>query len=40
MSHWKQREGGGLFAIWVIRTIALRLGRPVARCGPGRREGS
>ena len=31
MSHWKQREGGGLFAIWVIRTIALRLGRPVAR---------
>jgi predicted LPLAT superfamily acyltransferase len=31
MSHWKQREGGGLFAIWLIRTIALRLGRPVAR---------
>ena len=31
MSHWKQREGGGLFAIWLIRTIALRLGRGVAR---------
>jgi predicted LPLAT superfamily acyltransferase len=31
VSHWKQREGGGLFAIWLIRTIALRLGRPVAR---------
>ena len=31
MSHWQQREGGGLFAIWLIRTIALRLGRPVAR---------
>jgi len=31
MSHWQQREGGGWFAIWLIRTIALRLGRPVAR---------
>jgi len=31
MSHWKQREGGGQFAIWVIRTIAMRLGRDVAR---------
>ncbi|MET0935106.1 MAG: acyltransferase, partial [Luteibacter sp.] len=31
MSHWKQREGGGLFAIWLIRTIALGLGRSVAR---------
>lgn len=31
MSHWKQREGGGLFAIWLIRTIALHLGRGVAR---------
>ena len=31
MSHWQQREGGGRFAIWLIRTIALRLGRPVAR---------
>jgi predicted LPLAT superfamily acyltransferase len=31
MSHWKQREGGGRFAIWLIRCIALRLGRGVAR---------
>ncbi|MDR6937861.1 MULTISPECIES: acyltransferase [unclassified Luteibacter] len=31
MSHWKQREGGGMFAIWTIRTIALVLGRSVAR---------
>ncbi|URL58348.1 acyltransferase [Luteibacter flocculans] len=31
MSHWQQREGGGWFAIWLIRTIALRLGRTVAR---------
>jgi len=31
MSHWQQREGGGRFAIWLIRSIALRLGRPVAR---------
>jgi len=31
MSHWKQREGGGMVAIWIIRTIALRLGRGVAR---------
>jgi len=31
MSHWQQREGGGAFAIWIIRTIALRLGRSFAR---------
>lgn len=31
MSHWKQREGGGMVAIWIIRTIALKLGRRVAR---------
>ncbi|MDF3982836.1 acyltransferase [Luteibacter sp. PPL201] len=31
MSHWRQREGGGWFAIWLIRTIALRFGRRVAR---------
>jgi len=31
MSHWQQREGGGFFAIWLIRTIGLRLGRRVAR---------
>ena len=31
MSHWKQREGGGLFAIWLIRTIGMVLGRTVAR---------
>lgn len=30
--HWsKRKEGGGHFAIWLIRTIGLRLGRPVAR---------
>jgi len=30
--HWSARpEGGGRFAIWVIRTIALRCGRPCAR---------
>ncbi|GAB3382258.1 LpxL/LpxP family acyltransferase [Lysobacter fragariae] len=30
--HWKQRpEGGGFFAIWLIRTIARRGGRLVAR---------
>ncbi|WP_306580899.1 acyltransferase [Dokdonella sp.] len=30
--HWRERrEGGGRVAIWLIRTIALRLGRPVAR---------
>jgi predicted LPLAT superfamily acyltransferase len=30
--HWRQRpEGGGRFAIWLIRTIVLRLGRPVGR---------
>jgi len=30
--HWKHRpEGGGFFAIWVIRTIARRGGRFVAR---------
>src|SRR5690606_36154379 len=29
---WKQRpEGGGRFAIWLIRSIALRLGRAPAR---------
>ena len=29
---WKARpEGGGLFALWVIRTIARRLGRRIAR---------
>ncbi|UPG86046.1 acyltransferase [Luteibacter aegosomatis] len=31
MSHWRQREGGGWFAIWLIRCIALRFGRRVAR---------
>ncbi|KGI76732.1 acyltransferase [Oleiagrimonas soli] len=31
-AHWRHRpEGGGLFALWLIRTIALRCGRPVAR---------
>ena len=31
-AHWKQRpEGGGFFAIWLIRTIARRGGRLVAR---------
>jgi predicted LPLAT superfamily acyltransferase len=31
-SHWSARpEGGGRFAIWLIHTIGLRLGRPVAR---------
>lgn len=30
--HWTERpEGGGRFAIWLIRTIGLNLGRPVAR---------
>ena len=30
--HWTARpEGGGRFAIWLICTIALKLGRPVAR---------
>jgi predicted LPLAT superfamily acyltransferase len=30
--HWKQRpEGGGLFAIWLIRTFALHVGRLPAR---------
>lgn len=30
--HWTQRpEGGGRFAIWLIRAIVLRLGRPVGR---------
>jgi len=30
--HWTERpEGGGWFAIWLIRTIGLRLGRTVAR---------
>lgn len=27
----KRKEGGGRFAIWLIRTIGLKLGRPVAR---------
>src|SRR3954467_10011874 len=31
MSHWQQGEGGGMAAIWLIRTIALHLGRGVAR---------
>lgn len=31
-SEWKQRpEGGGFFAIWLIRTIACRGGRMIAR---------
>jgi predicted LPLAT superfamily acyltransferase len=31
-AHWSERrEGGGRFALWLIRTIGLRLGRPVAR---------
>jgi predicted LPLAT superfamily acyltransferase len=31
-AHWKERpEGGGWFAIWLIRTIARRGGRAVAR---------
>lgn len=30
--HWSARpEGGGWFAIWLIRTVGLRLGRPAAR---------
>jgi predicted LPLAT superfamily acyltransferase len=30
--HWTERpEGGGRFAIWLIRAIGLHLGRPVAR---------
>ena len=30
--HWKQRpEGGGRFAIWLIRSIASRGGRALAR---------
>ena len=30
--HWTERpEGGGRFAIWLIRTIGLHLGRPTAR---------
>lgn len=30
--HWsRRREGGGRFAIWLIRAIGLKLGRPVAR---------
>ncbi len=31
MSHWQQREGGGVVAIWLIRTVALGFGRRVAR---------
>ncbi|MDE2156125.1 MAG: acyltransferase [Xanthomonadaceae bacterium] len=31
--HWQSRpEGGGHFALWLIRTIALRGGRRVGRC--------
>jgi len=31
-AHWSERrEGGGHFAMWLLRTIGLRLGRPVAR---------
>jgi predicted LPLAT superfamily acyltransferase len=31
-AHWSERrEGGGRFALWLIRTIGLRLGRPAAR---------
>ena len=31
-AHWSERrEGGGRFALWLIRSIALRLGRPAAR---------
>ena len=30
--HWSQRpEGGGRFALWLIRTIVLRMGRPIGR---------
>lgn len=30
--HWsKRKEGGGRFAIWLIRAIGLKLGRPAAR---------
>jgi predicted LPLAT superfamily acyltransferase len=31
VSHWQQREGGGVVAIWLIRTVALGFGRRVAR---------
>jgi predicted LPLAT superfamily acyltransferase len=31
-AHWSERrEGGGRFALWLIRGIGLHLGRPVAR---------
>ena len=31
-TQWKQRpEGGGWFAIWLIRSIARHLGRRIAR---------
>lgn len=31
-AHWSERrEGGGRFAIWLIRSIGLHLGRPAAR---------
>ena len=31
-AHWSERrEGGGRFALWLIRAIGLHLGRPVAR---------
>ena len=34
-THWKQRpEGGSRFAIWLIRTIARRGGRAIARAVP------
>ncbi len=30
--HWSERrEGGGRFALWLVRTVCLRLGRPCAR---------
>ena len=30
--HWSERrEGGGRFALWLIRSIGLRMGRPAAR---------
>lgn len=31
-THWTQRrEGGGRFAIWLIRSVVLRMGRPLGR---------
>ena len=30
--HWSERrEGGGRFALWLIRSIGLGMGRPLAR---------